>query len=440
MDLALPAGSPVAELLPGLLRRAGESLADEGARDGGWVLRRADGTAVEPGRTLDAQRILDGEVLHLAPGTVDWPEPEYDDLVDAVAAGAGRTGRLWGARHTRQAGLGAAAVSVLLILLAVLRAGPPWPVPAGVALAVAAAALVAGTLVARAGGDAGTGAVLAALGLPAALLGGALVVAGSHPPADLGAPHLLAGCAVLVVAAVLGRLGAVDRAALFATAATACLLGALTAAALTLGWADGHRAAAVLAVAVFLLSPLTAGPAARLGRVPLPVLPRTAADLVRDDPQPPRLSVEAAVQRADALLTGLLTGGAVAVCAAVVLLARGSGWTVVLLVLLAAGFALRARLYPALRHRAPLLVTGCFVAAAVAAGPLMAAPDRLRAVPVLLGAGSLAVAAATAYSRRPPGVALGRYAELLEAALVLACVPVLCAVLGLYALVRGLGG
>jgi type VII secretion integral membrane protein EccD len=247
---------------------------------------------------------------------------------------------------------------------------------------------------------------------------------------------------VLVVAAVLGRLGAVDRAALFATAATAGLLGALTAAAMTLGWADGHRAAAVLAVAVFLLSPLTAGPAARLGRVPLPVLPRTAADLVRDDPQPPRLSVEAAVQRADALLTGLLTGGAVAVCAAVVQLARGTGWTVVLLVLLAAGFALRARLYPALRHRAPLLVTGCFVAAAVVVGPLMAGPDRLlaRAVPVLLVAGSLAVGAATAYSRRPPGVALGRYAELLEAALVLACVPVLCAVLGLYALVRGLGG
>ena len=443
IDLALPGRAPVAELLPELLRHAGESAADDGARHGGWVLRRADGTGVEAGRTLGAQQIRDGEVLHLVPRAVDWPELEYDDLVDAVAAGAGRGGRLWAPRHSLRAGLGVAAVSVLLALVAVLRSGPPWQLPGTTALAVAAAALVAGTLVARAGGDAGTGALLAVLALPAALLGGALLVAGTRPLTGLGAAHLLVGCSLLVVAAVLGRLGTVDCPALFAAAGTAGVLGGLSAATVALGWADGRRAAAVLAGAVFLLSPLTGALAARLGRIPMPVLPRTAADLVRDDPQPPRLSVYAAVLRADALLTGMLTGGAAVVCVAAALLAhRAPAWTVVLLALLSAGFAVRARLYPALRHRAPLLFTGAFVAVCLAAGPLMANPDRLvgRAVPLLLVVATLAVAAASAYSRRPPGAALGRYAELAEAGLVLACVPVLCAVLGLYALVRGLGG
>jgi hypothetical protein len=64
--------------------------------------------------------VRDGEVLHLVPGTVDWPEPDYDDLADAIAQGTGRTGRLWGPRQSR---LAAAAVALSLALLAVLRAG-----------------------------------------------------------------------------------------------------------------------------------------------------------------------------------------------------------------------------------------------------------------------------------------------------------------------------
>ena len=51
IDLALPERAPVAEMLPGLLRRAGEL--DE-LPDGGWVLRRADGTPVDGARSLAA--------------------------------------------------------------------------------------------------------------------------------------------------------------------------------------------------------------------------------------------------------------------------------------------------------------------------------------------------------------------------------------------------
>jgi type VII secretion integral membrane protein EccD len=443
IDLALPERSPVAEMLPGLLRHAGEGLADDGVLDGGWVLRRADGSAVEGARTLGAQRVRDGEVLHLVPRRVQWPELEYDDLVDAIAGGAGRTGRLWGPRHSRLAGLATAAAAVLLALVAVLRAGPPWPGPGLAALAVAVVLLAAGTALARALGDAGTGAVLAALALPSAFLGGALVLGGSVPLPGFGAPQLLAGCSALLVVAVLGYLGVVDRAAVFTTAATVGLLGGLAACAVSTGLVDGTGAAAVLAATVFLFSPLFGPLAVRLGRVPMPVLPRTAADLVRDDPQPPRRAVYAAVLRADSLLTGMVAGGALAAGFAQVLLARrASTSVVVLMVLLSLGFCVRARLYPALRQRVPLLGAGLAGAACLAAGPFMAGPDRLVVVvvPVLMAAAALAVLTGLLYSRRAPSAFLGRYAELLEVLLVLACVPVVCAVLRLYGLVRGLGG
>jgi type VII secretion integral membrane protein EccD len=443
IDLALPERSPVAEMLPGLLRHAGETLADDGVRDGGWVLRRVDGTAIEGAWTLGGQRVRDGEVLHLVPRRLQWPELEYDDLVDAIAGGAARTGRLWGPRHSRLAGLATAAVSVLLALAAVLRAGPPWPGPGSAALALAAVLLVAGTALARALGDAATGAVLAALALPSGFLGAALVLGGSVPPSGFGAPQLLAGCSALLVAAVLGHLGVVDRAAVFATAATVGLLGGVAACAVSIGVVDGTGAAAVLAAVVFLFSPLFGPLAVRLGRVPMPVLPRTAADLVRDDPQPPRRAVYAAVLRADSLLTGMVAGGALTAGIAAALLAgRASTSVVVLLVLLSLGFCVRARLYPALRQRVPMLGVGLTGAACLAAGPLMADPDRLIGVvvPVLVAVAALAVLAGLVYSRRAPSAFLGRYAELLEVLLVLACVPVVCAVLKVYGLVRGLGG
>lgn len=422
IDLALPDRAPVAEMLPGLLRRA--AAADD-IPDGGWVLRRPDGTPIDPAGTLTGQHVRDGEVLHLVPGTVQWPELEYDDLVDAIATAAGRGGRLWGPRHTRIAGLAAAVPAVALILLAAAQAG------AGrTALLVAATLLAGGTLLARAGGDSGAGAVLAALALPAAFVGGELTIGGP----------LLGGCAAVLVAATAGALGVADRVPVFVAAATGALLGGPAAGFVLVGLATPPGAAAVVASVVFLFSPLLGPLAVRLGRLPAPTLPRTAADLVRDDPQPARAAVRAAVLRTDALLTGMLWGGALTASAAAALLATTRGTsTVLLLAVLAAGLGVRARLYPTVRHRLPLLIAAGTTAAALAAAwPALHPPER--AVPILLGLVALAVTAALTYSRRPPGAALARYAELLEVLLVLACVPVLCAVLNLFGLVRGLGG
>lgn len=439
IDMALPERSPVAEIVPGLLRHAGDGLADEGVLNGGWLLRRTDGRALDTGLSLAAHRVRDGEVLHLVSRRTEWPELEYDDVVDAIAGSATRTGRLWGPRHTRRAGLAAGAVGVAAALVAVMRAGPPWPGwPAWTALAFAAVLVAGGTALARAFGDAGAGSVVAAFGLPFAFLGGALLWGGDLPLTGFGAPNVLAGSAALLITAVLGHLGVVDRAALFVTAAVLGLCGALGAWLATTEALDAPEVAAIGAGAVLVFSPLFTTLSIRLGRVPMPVLPRTPADLVRDDPQPPRPVVHAAVLRADALLTGLLTGSAVAAAVCLVLLAgQASTSAVVLLCLLCPGFLLRARLYPAIRHRAPLLAVGLTAAVCLALGLL---PRDLVTAAIVLGVGALVVGIGLVFSRRAPSAYFGRYAEILEVVLVLACVPVVCGVLGLYGFFRGLGG
>ncbi|GAB1507984.1 type VII secretion integral membrane protein EccD [Actinophytocola sp. KF-1] len=443
IDLALPERAPLAELLPALLGHAGEDLADTGARSGGWVLRRADGRVLDPSRTLAAQRVRDGEVLHLTPAHTDWPELEYDDLVDAIATGSARTGAAWGPRHTRTAGLALGALAVVLCLAAVLRAGPPWTGPAWWSLGVAGVLLSGALLLARAVGDTGAGAVAAGVALPFAFTGGGLVFAGDRGLFDLGAAHLLGAGAALLLAAVVALLGVVDRAALFVGAATVGVLGSIGGWLATLDALEGYEAAAIVAGLGLAFSPVLAPLSIRLARVPMPVLPRAAADLLRDDPQPPRAAVYAAVVRADGLLTGMVGGLAlVVVPCQVLLITSGSTAGLILVVLLTVGYLLRARLYPILRQRVPLLIAGLTGAVCLALGPLMADRDDLlsTAGPILLAAGALAAVLGVVHSTREASPYLGRYAEILEVLVVLAIVPVMCSVLGLYGYVRGLGG
>jgi type VII secretion integral membrane protein EccD len=443
IDLALPERSPLAELLPGLLRHAGEDLADTGARAGGWVLRRPDGTVLEPARPLAAQRVRDGEVLHLTHAHTDWPELEYDDLVDAIASGSARAGSTWGPRHTRHASLAIGALAVLLCLVAVLRAGPSWTGPGLWSLGAAAVLLAAGVALARSGGDAAAGAVCAMAALPPAFAGGGLLFAGDRALTALGAPQLLAAGAALLLAAMVGLFGVVDRATVFVAGATVGLF------ALVGGWLttwdalEAHETAAVVAGIGLAFSPTLAPLSLRLCRVPMPVLPRGAADLVRDDPQPPRSAVYAAVLRADALLTGMVAGLAVAASVCMVLLISSTSEAALILVcLLTAGYLLRARLYPITRQRVSMLCAGLAGACCLAVGPLMTERDDLLSMagPGLLMAGAVVALLGIVHSTRTANPYLGRYAEIVEVLVVLAVVPVTCSVLGLYGWMRGLGG
>lgn len=443
LDLALPEGASVAEVLPGILTKSGEHLADQGAPDGGWVLRRGDGTELNLGRTLGSHRIRDGEILHLVSRGLDWPELEYDDLVDAVASGAGKLGVPWTARHTRVAGLTGAALALLVVMAVILRRGAPWA-DAGTWLLLTSALLIAaGVALARVVGDSGAGALLGGLGLPFAAVGGGLLFAGTSTWPAIGAPQILAAGTALMLAGIACYLGIVDSGTLFAAAMSTGLLGLIAGWIGTADSLDGPDVAAIIGAASFAFSPLLGQLALRIGRLPMPILPRTTADLVRDDPQPPRRHVYGAVVRADGLLTGMLSGISIAVSTCLVLLTTDRGTSATILIgLLTVGCLLRARIYPAVKHRLLLLLPALTGTACLVLGPLSrstADPVSL-VVPMMVVLAAITIFCGLRFSSKLPSPYLSRYAEILEVLVTLALIPLACSVLGLYAVVRGWGG
>lgn len=440
IDVALPEHVPVAELLPYVLRHAGDGAADAGEQHGGWALRRADGERLDPAQTLGALKVRDGEILHLVPGQMDWPEIDYDDLVEAIASGARRYGRSWGRAATRKSGLAAGAAILLTGTLTVLSFRPPWLVPGVVLLSAAFVLLVLGVVLARAVPDAQAGAVFAGSGLPYAFLGGFLITAPSVGFAEFGAPQWLAGSVVLAVFGILGYAGVAGYARVFVAAIAAGVLGAFGA---LLGGSmplDGV-ASLVLAAGIALLPgyPLLA---VRLGRLPLPQLPQKAADLLTDEPAAPAPAVFAATARADEILSGLLLGLSVAsVVCALFLSAHGGGAQTIMLALVAAALLLRARVFPVPRQRILLLVGGALAAALLAVWMLGGTTDNAGVGVILLTVGvvaGLVVTSGVLYSKKNPSPWFGRLADILDVVAMLALIPFAAYLTGFYAYIQGL--
>ncbi|TCB98931.1 type VII secretion integral membrane protein EccD [Micromonospora zingiberis] len=447
VDVALPEHVPLVELLPEVLRHAGEGLADDGERHGGWLLRRADGSVLTTGQALLAQGVRDGEVLHLVPASVQWPELEYDDVVEAIADGARRRGGAWSPGATRAAALGGAAVPLAVGLLALLASGPGHPAAWLAATLVSTLLVLAGTVLSRAQGDGPAGATLGGYALPFAAVAGALAVSSGDPVGPfgplpwIGAPELLAASVALLLASVLGLLGVATRLRIFVAGVVVGTVGVPVA----LGglWLTPAGSAAVLLCVLALAVGAIPLLAIRLGKVPLP--PITLPTGPSDDPDrardlPDRSRVYAAVARTEEMLTGMLIGhGLLAVAGALVL--GGSGNAGRLLVgVTSAVLLLRARLFVAVRHRVPPMLAGLagyLLLGAELAGGAGASGQLVLAAGGLLVA-LLVVAGGTTYARRPVSPYLGRVADLADTVLVVSVVPIACAVLGLYEQARGL--
>lgn len=441
IDVALPADVPVAELLPYILRHAGEDAADAGERHAGWLLRRPTGESIDAQRTLGAQRVHDGELLHLVPGEAEWPELEYEDLVETIASGARRSGRSWGRTATRRCGLILSAAVLVAGVLVTLQFGAPWLVPALTLLGVGAGLLVAGILVARALPDAYAGAALAGASLPYAFVGGLLLPAPDHAGLlDVSSRQLLLACAAVLVFGVAGFVGVTVLSRIFAAAIAGGLLG--LAGALLGGPLDPDAAAAAtLAIGIGLLPgyPLLA---IRLGRLPVPTLPQRSSDLFTDDPPPPAPDVFQAAARTDEILSGLLTGLAVtAVVAAAVLTTGDSLAHQLMLGAVSLALLLRSRLFPVPRHRIPLLAAGVLVAGLLMLVRVRGADSNGDTALILLivVAAALGVAAAgLLYSRKAPSPYLGRAGDIFDVVAVLALIPLTGFLTGLFSYVQSL--
>jgi len=460
VDVALPEHVPLAELLPEVLRHAGEGLADDGEKHGGWVLRRTDGVALATSQGLFPQGVRDGEVLHLVPARDEWPELEYDDVVEAIAEGARRRGTIWSPVSTRTATLVAAAVLLSLGLLGILTAGPAWEGAAFVGLGVGLLLSLAGITASRAYGDARAGAALGGLALPYAFAGGAVLVsqgaadrAGVFPLLPwLGGPELLTGSVALLLIAALGGVGVAASLRIFAAGVTVGLLGALTALVSLITSAAG-AAAVLMSVLVCGIGviPLLA---IRFGKMPTPpvTLPtgseaeqgftgarNTAMDAARELPD--RARVFAAVSRTEELLTGMLIGHAALAVGAFVALASAGGLAArILMGLSIAALLLRSRLFVTLRQRVPLISAGLFGAFTLGVDLLWGAGETTLLVVSVIGllVAMSTVAAGATWSRRAPSPYLGRAADLLDSLAVIAVIPVACSVVGLYGLVSNI--
>lgn len=467
LDVALPDRAPVAEVLPELLRLSEPREHHPGT--GGWMLRRAAGTALSAARDLPGQGVRDGDVLYLVPERLEWTEPEYedsgyddsryDDPAEAVAAGAGHAAAEWSSGSTRVAALVAAALLLTAGAAVVLwRPGAGPVVPAGIAVALLLAAVVLpGRL-----GHRRAGAMLGWCALPYAFAAGAV-----WQPAGSGGARLAAGTAALLVAAGLGLAAGGVAAARTASGgvapartasgdgsagytgyvagATVGLLG-LPAAVAAATW-SAPVAAAVLACVLVCGAGLLPALAIRFSGLPAPPVAVPPSAAARPGVTYP------VVARARRLLTGTLVGWSVLAVAAVGTLSlTGGAAGKVLAAVTATALATRARLFASVPDRVALLAGAAAGYGLLVAVTVPGLPDVATAVLVVATAVVATAAAATGAGAGrstvippardpagpPPSPYLARAAEVVETLAVVSVVPLAAAVTHLYGAVADL--
>ncbi|MEW2384788.1 type VII secretion integral membrane protein EccD [Micromonospora sp. NPDC047707] len=436
MDLALPSDVPLADLLPTLLRYAGEDLADEGVRHGGWRLARLGGPPLDGGRTAAQLGIRDGEVLYFNPRTSAAPEIVFDDVVDAVATATNQRPGAWQVGTTRAFAVLFAAVALGGGALAALFTGPPQLPGALAALLVAVALLVGAAVLSRAAADSATGSALALAGLGYAAVGGLLLLAGDRTLTELAAPHVLLAATAVVLGAAVAALAVGDRLPVFFGAGAvgaATAVGALLCLAFGIGPA---AAAAVVAAVAFGAVPALPMAAYRLARLPVPSIPTGPEDLKTDSESVDGRRVLQLSERADEFLTGLVWTVSLLVLGAELVLALDGRLPAVLLCLVLALLSLlRARPFLGRAQRTPVLVAGTAGLGLAAAAAFTDGSVALR-LGLILGGLLLAAVVSLIYGLTVAGKRIspvwGRLLDIVEILLIIALVPLAVWVVGLY--------
>jgi type VII secretion integral membrane protein EccD len=371
-----------------------------------------------------------------------WPEPAFDDVIEEIAASAKKHGRSWDASATRTLSLVAAGLVLLTGLGVLVGVGPHRLVPAMAAAGVAGILLAGGALLSRALGDGVAGAAAGGMSLPCAAAAGMLIAGGTEPALQLGSDQVLVGAAALLFASVVGATAVGHGLRIFVGGVTAGMFGLVGA---SLGYAVSTAGAAAILVVLLVggigLAPLLA---VRLGKLPVPVV-TASADAIATEPRPERQAVQAAVIRADEILVGSLLGISIVAAACVVVLTGTAGISGPLLGGLASGaLLLRARLFPSIAARLPMLTSGLVGLALTAAAVAASSGSATRLTGVALACFAVVAllgTAATAHRRHVSGSPyLGRLADILDITTVVALAPVACGVLNVYQWIRGLAG
>jgi type VII secretion integral membrane protein EccD len=422
-DLAVPAGVPVADLLPELVGSVG--ALDPYTVHGGYRLVRPAGGSLRPDDKLAAQGVEDGEVLSVEVGAEIPPPRVYDDGVEAVADAVERHTRPWSPAASARTALVTAVLALLLaaaVLFTLRTSGTPVALAAGVCavlLVTTAAVLSRGQAAHRAG----VGAAWCAAPFAA--------VAGMAALADrdwAGLPLLAAGAAV-VVSAGLGIAALAAYRALLVPALALAGLAVAVAALVIGGMPVGSAAACLLALVVVLGSVV---PWASLSTTRLrPPQPRSEAEILADPSPLDRTAVERQVRLGREVLIALtITVGAVLVLTAPLVVRLGV-WGTGLVVVAAIVLILRARQYRDSGEVAVTVVSAvAALAAAFAAAALLHPGWRPLLAGILLAVGAVLIAVAV--TPRTPNVRLRRSADVLEPVARVALLPLLVAALGFF--------
>jgi type VII secretion integral membrane protein EccD len=443
VDLALPVNVPFAELFQGIAHFAGLDAAAIAEAPEGWALQRLGEPPFEPTVTPAQAGVADGELLYLRPWVTALPPVASDDIADEIAGVHDGPGR-WGPRDGRRVALGAGAAALAAGVLVLLRAGPPWPVPAMSAGLLAVLLLAAGAAVSRAAGDAGAGAVLGYAALPYAFAAGVLAPLRALPLTHVSALAMLAGLALVMTAALIGGTAVAHGIAVFFGVAAAAAFG-IAGAALACLWPGltAAGAAGLVAAPALALTPLIPAAAFRLARLPLPPVPASAEDL-RDDAfiAGAGVDVRSRARAADQFVTGAVSGlGLLGASAGIVLALGPGGLAPVMCAALSCALLLRSRVFRGRAQRLWLVIPG-YVSltwlAVVLAGRSMhiAGPDLL----ALVAATVIVVGVGIWLPAHRPSPFWGRAADVCDTAMIISLVPLALGVAGTFGYLHGLGG
>ena len=403
VDLALPCGIPIGQLLPQIVDIVhGDTAHTMSGRE--WRLSRLGDLPMNDSMTLGDNGVRDGEVLLLT--VTDPPPAEWAacDPCRAMIAGVPD---------------GAVVPRLLPVICCVLLGGcgavtlarSGAGVAAGTFVAVAAAA---GAAVVRRRGD--DPLVCVSLSLIAVLYAGAVGFV-AVPPGPVASALLLAASATFAAAILLLRVTGCGRTCLTAIATLSALIAAVTTAA-----------------AIWGLEPTAGGAAlATLSLVTLGFAPRIA--MVLNGIRPSTQSFDAPV--CHRTLTGLVVGASIAAALGAAAVAAGSEipdltfTAVVALVLL-----LRARTHEDSHRRVALAATAALTATAGFSAAAVALPAQAPVVSVL--AATVGGAALSCLVRPTVSPILVRTVEVVEYLALAAVLPLAFWVGGIYAFARGM--
>jgi len=434
IDLALPSGLPLADVLPQVMRYAAPDTAPGSPTS--WTLAHLGGAALGLSQTLSDAGVLDGDVLELRAQQDDLRPASVEDVRDTVEDSVDASGGVWSTLTTRSY-----AILLASALLAVLGVGSWLTTRLGGASALA---------------DAGDP-------VPAALVVAALLFATwwAATLARVLDAQVAAAVAMLwgaVLGAAVGDRAEVDDWEVLAFAVVAAAVVAGVARLLTPA-ATGHLAAAVVLLAVGLAHAVvdaTSAPVDQATRI-LPVLALltvgtiplislsvggvASADYrVRHVGRLDLPALQARYRASNAVLVGSLVGIAlVVVWGGISLDLRDEPWDRTLAVSLAVAATLRSRLFSRTPHMLPLRTAGLVVVAFVAGH---FAVDHVDAGPWLAVVVAAAMLAAIALTSAPMSditrARVKRLLNVLEFLVVVDLLVVLCGALGIYERLGGI--